>query len=96
MEKVFGILELVAKHPDLCSFLKTSIETMIKENSLGPIAFVTPEIGSWSSIGGLGVMVDELSKELARLGEEVYIVTPYYQFNKKKETNYLLRDGFKH
>lgn len=27
-------------------------------NMLGPIAFVTPEIGSWSSVGGLGVMVD--------------------------------------
>ena len=39
-------------------------------------------------------MVDQLSKELARLGEEVYIVTPYYQYNKKKETNYLQRDGF--
>jgi len=42
---------------------------MVSGNTLGPIAFVTPEIGSWSSVGGLGVMVDELSKELARLGE---------------------------
>lgn len=39
-------------------------------------------------------MVDELSKELARLGEEVYIITPYYEYNKKKETNYLWKDGF--
>jgi len=35
---------------------------LIEGNSLGPIAFVTPEIGVWSSVGGLGVMVDELSK----------------------------------
>ena len=40
---------------------------MLKGNELGPIAFVTPEIGSWSSVGGLGVMVDELSKELVKL-----------------------------
>lgn len=26
----------------------------------------------------------------------MYIVTPYYEYNKKKETNYLLRDGFTH
>ena len=43
-------------------YLKNSITGMISGNTLGPIAFVTPEIGSWSSVGGLGVMVDELSK----------------------------------
>lgn len=42
---------------------------MIEGNELGPIAFVTPEIGVWSTVGGLGVMVDELSKELVKLGE---------------------------
>jgi len=31
---------------------------LIEGNNLGPIAFVTPEIGAWSSVGGLGVMVD--------------------------------------
>ena len=69
--------------------LKGYITGMLSGNTLGPIAFVTPEIGAWSSVGGLGVMVDELSKELVRLGEEVYIITPYYEYNKKKETNYL-------
>lgn len=28
---------------------------------LGPIVFVTPELGKWSTVGGLGVMVDELT-----------------------------------
>lgn len=41
-------------------------------------------------------MVDELSKELAKLGEEVYVISPYYEYNKKNETNYLLKDGFKY
>ena len=47
--------------------LRNHIENMLKGNELGPIAFVTPEVGAWSSVGGLGVMVDELSKELVKL-----------------------------
>jgi len=35
---------------------------------LGPIVFCTPELGRWSTVGGLGVMVDELSIGLADLG----------------------------
>lgn len=38
------------------------IDKILVENKLGPIAFITPEIGKWSTVGGLGVMVDELSK----------------------------------
>lgn len=37
-------------------------------NKLGPIVFCTPELGRWSTVGGLGVMVDELSIGLADLG----------------------------
>jgi len=38
------------------------------EGRLGPIVFCTPELGRWSTVGGLGVMVDELSIGLADLG----------------------------
>lgn len=38
------------------------------ENRLGPIVFCTPELGRWSTVGGLGVMVDELAIGLADLG----------------------------
>lgn len=38
------------------------IDTLLAENKLGPIAFITPEIGQWSTVGGLAIMVDELSK----------------------------------
>lgn len=41
-------------------------------------------------------MVDELTQELAKMNEEVYIITPYYHKNKKGETGYILSDGFKH
>ena len=41
---------------------------IFETNILGPIVFCTPEIGRWSTVGGLGVMVDELSLELAKMG----------------------------
>lgn len=30
-------------------------------NNMGNIVFMAPELGRWSTVGGLGVMVDELS-----------------------------------
>ena len=42
--------------------------TIHDSNKLGPIIFATPELGRWSTVGGLGVMVDELSIGLADLG----------------------------
>jgi len=62
---------------------------VINFNKLGPIAFITPELGRWSTTGGLGVMVDELSICLAQLGEEVICISPYYERNRKGETGYL-------
>eukprot|EP00741_Cyanophora_paradoxa_P006843 tig00001052_g6618.t1 len=62
-------------------------------NSLGPIVFVTPELGKWSTVGGLGVMVDELSVTLAEMGADVYVVSPYYNRNRKGESDYLKGDG---
>lgn len=62
LEKLFGIFKLVSDHPVLNETLNRHIKGLISGNTLGPIAFVTPEIGAWSSVGGLGVMVDELSK----------------------------------
>lgn len=68
-------------------------ENINKDSSdIGPICFVTPEIGRWSTIGGLGVMVDELTLGLAALGQEVIVISPYYDRNRKGESNYLLKD----
>lgn len=61
-------------------------------NRLGPIVFCTPELGRWSTVGGLGVMVDELSIGLADLGQEVYVISPYYERNRKGQTGYLAQD----
>ena len=65
------------------------VQEMLSFNKLGPIAFVAPELGRWSTMGGLGVMVDELSIGLAELGEDVICVSPYYERNRKGETGYL-------
>lgn len=63
-----------------------------ESNKLGPLVFCSPELGRWSTVGGLGVMVDELSVGLAALGQEVYVISPYYERNRKGVTGYLAKD----
>lgn len=43
-------------------------------------------------MGGLGVMVDELAIGLADLGQEVIVISPYYERNRKGQTGYLAQD----
>jgi starch synthase len=66
---------------------------MFECNQLGPIFFFTPELGKYSTVGGLGVMVDELSVGIAELGQEVYVISPYYERNRKGLTGYLATMG---
>jgi hypothetical protein len=47
---------------------KKAAKSILDHNKLGPIVFCTPELGRWSTVGGLGVMVDELSYGLSLLG----------------------------
>ena len=54
--------------------------------------FACPELGRWSTVGGLGVMVNELSEGLAALGEKISVVSPYYHKNRKGEVDYLKND----
>ena len=67
----------------------TACRGIFEDNRLGPIVFSTPELGKWSTAGGLGVMVDELSLGLAAIGEEVWVISPYYDKNKRGESGYL-------
>jgi len=83
------------KKPSLCKkFCKELIigSTSFKLPSFNPIdrvVFVTPEYRGVSKAGGISVMVADLCEQLAQLGCEVIIVTPYYYFNKKKAIDYL-------
>lgn len=67
-------------------------QSMHDSNRLGPIIFCTPELGRWSTVGGLGVMVDELAIGLADLGQEIIVISPYYERNRKGQTGYLAQD----
>jgi starch synthase len=44
-------------------------DAVCKCNKLGELVFATPELGRWSTVGGLGVMVDELAIGLVNLGQ---------------------------
>jgi len=63
-----------------------------ESNKIGPIVFLTSELGRWSTVGGLGVMVDELSIGISDLGEDVIVISPYYERNRKGKTGYLAED----
>jgi hypothetical protein len=67
-------------------------QSLHDSNQLGPIVFCTPEIGRWSTVGGLGVMVDELTIGLADLGQEIIVISPYYHRNRKGKDGYLADD----
>ncbi|KAA8498177.1 Glycogen synthase [Porphyridium purpureum] len=70
--------------------VKTLASNMLKRcQNIGPLVFVCPEYGRFSTAGGLGVMVDELTKDLADLGLEIYVISPYYTVNRKNQTGYL-------
>ena len=82
------------KKINLLSKSTPSLINLIKENCLGPICFITPELGRFSTVGGLGVMVDELSQSLKNLGQEIIMISPYYNKNRKGESEYLKNDPF--
>jgi starch synthase len=54
---------------------------------------VTPELGKWSTVGGLGVMVDELTTTLADMGHDIVVIAPFYNLDRKGRGNYLQADG---
>lgn len=68
------------------------IKELVQSNQLGPICFATPEYAKWTKTGGLGVMTDELTRGLASLGEDVYVITPIYDnkvnFHKRRTLKY--------
>ena len=76
------------------SKLNETAKELFNTNLLGPICFLTAEVGRWSTIGGVGVMIDELTQGLKDFGQDIYIISPYYEKNKKGESGYLNNDPF--
>eukprot|EP00026_Physarum_polycephalum_P000161 Phypoly_transcript_00161.p1 GENE.Phypoly_transcript_00161~~Phypoly_transcript_00161.p1 ORF type:complete len:2059 (-),score=306.68 Phypoly_transcript_00161:106-6282(-) len=84
-------LQLCAASPRVSGLCKDTMAV----NSLGPIVFVTPEFGRFSTVGGVGVMLDELARSLVLLGCEVYVISPYYNYGKDGKTpGYLEKEEF--
>lgn len=81
-----AMLSLSAANPDTKALARS---LLANATAIGPIVLLTPELGRFSTAGGLGVMVDDLAKELAALGLEVHVITPYYTLNRKNKTGYL-------
>lgn len=71
-------------------------KSIVGSNKMGSIIFITPEIGRFSTVGGVGVMVNELTQCLAHLGIEVHIISPYYNYDRKGKTGYLAQEGIKY
>lgn len=58
-----NIIECKNSNPKVSSLLAfKAAENIVLTNKLGPIVFIAPELGRWSTVGGLGVMVDELTQ----------------------------------
>lgn len=69
-------------------------DRLYKDNQLGPICFITPELGRWTSVGNVGKTVDELTRGLCNLGQDVFVIAPYYTKNSRGKTNYLEKDPY--
>jgi starch synthase len=69
---------------------------VLEANDIGPLVFISPELGKWSNVGGLSTMVNELTQGLARapFNLDVTVVSPYYDQNSKGQTNYLQRPEY--
>ena len=61
---------------------------------LTPAAWHRALRGHRSTVGGLGVMVDELTVGLASLGARVAVVSPFYHRDRKGRTEYVYGLGF--
>jgi starch synthase len=67
----------------------------LEHNEMRTVVLVSAEVGRFSTVGGVGVVVDELSQSLARLKFRVVVISPYFNYNKFGKTGWLAAP-FKH
>ena len=72
------------------------LNNFINSKKLNKIAIITPEYAKFIKVGGLAVMIEDLVEELKNYGEELIIIMPYYNYNKKGKTDYLKDKGAIH
>ena len=72
------------------SEIQSFANSLLSQFKLGPIVFITPELGKWSTVGGLGTIVDLLSHAIAKQNQEVIVISPYYDRDRKGNQEYLI------
>jgi starch synthase len=60
-------------------------EQLLQHNQRGALVFMSAEADPFSKSGGLANVVYELPRELARLKEEVYVISGFYRQGSEKE-----------
>ena len=93
-------VQLLARISKLSSSVPDALcQRILSDWKLGSILFTTPELGKWSTYGGLGVMVDDLINTMAPLvhsesaDPSIWVCSPYYERNRKGESGYLAKDN---
>nr|XP_027193619.1 uncharacterized protein LOC113788356 [Dermatophagoides pteronyssinus] len=70
--------------------LLTYINELENKQAIGDLIFLTTEYGRYCTVGGLGVMLDDLCTTLTNIhGFNLKVLLPYYTVNTKNERNYL-------
>ncbi len=67
------------------TFLSTLSKKITEHYRSGPLVFLSAEAEPFSKSGGLANVVYELPRELAKLGEKVFVITPKYRNGNFKE-----------
>lgn len=98
ISQLLEILKDFDWYPELKAKLVTEIfpknpifeETLLAADFvMGKMVFVTPEYKGISKAGGVSVMMVDLCERLVELGEEVIVITPYYNIDRNGRENYL-------
>ncbi len=81
-EHILNYIDLLAEHSkdELCTLGRN----LQGHNKRGSLVFISAEAEPFSKSGGLANVVYELPRELAALGEEVYVITPLYRHGDEK------------
>lgn len=79
------VLAYLSELSESCNdpFVQNICRLVLQHNRMGSIVFITPEIGRFSTVGGVGVVVNELTLALAALGCDIHVISPYYNFNRQ-------------
>jgi len=74
---IHGFIDALKKDAD--DTLRALGESLAWHNERGSMVFMSAEAEPFSKSGGLANVVYELPRELARMGEEVYVITGYFR-----------------